>query len=363
MFEGCGVLLIGVTAGELEGVDPVDLADFEPLLTHFLGVDGPRWQPTWVQVDGRHVLAVVIAAPKPGDLVHSFRNVAGKIVAGQVYVRRGSRSEPARHDDYQRLARRAVPAPSPAALNVRFGAIWDSVLPRLDVNHELRDAFIEAERVRLQVSDMDRPKRSGFHATVGDFPDRRTKDEFENQVTTYLAAVAESWDEAVAEHAASVLPLPSFTLFNESERNYAQVEVKVHVAGAAWTFRTRRQRHFLRDLLPTAPLAWGRDNILRNVGLTGWHSDVVAAQPTPQTVGENHGSFTLQFPPAGLRPMASIVLEDEWAVVIPVHRPDPVIVRWHATATNVDAVARGEFEIATDDRITILEPALGPHPD
>jgi hypothetical protein len=60
---GLGYLVVGVEPARLLGVNPVDVAKLDAYLQRYLGSNGPVWAPTYLTVDGKTVLVVVVEAP------------------------------------------------------------------------------------------------------------------------------------------------------------------------------------------------------------------------------------------------------------------------------------------------------------
>jgi hypothetical protein len=92
---GCGYLVVGVEPANLVGLPPVDAADLDAQLRRFLGQEGPQWSPTWIPVDGTHVLLITVEPPRWGDPIHLLHRDYGHFHAGTVFVRRGTSTLPA----------------------------------------------------------------------------------------------------------------------------------------------------------------------------------------------------------------------------------------------------------------------------
>jgi hypothetical protein len=73
--------------------------------------------------------------------------------------------------------------------------------------------------------------------------------------------------------------------------------------------------------------------------------NLAPSAPRLTTRIEQGGSFALTFVPVNLRPGQTEVLEDDLVVLVPGSRRDPVFIEWTATATNVDTIAHGSFEL------------------
>lgn len=79
---GVGILLIGLEPGAVHGIEPVDNADLDQLISPYVGADGPVWTPHWTQYRGRQVLIIEIAAPRWGDPIYCFHKEFPRVLDG-----------------------------------------------------------------------------------------------------------------------------------------------------------------------------------------------------------------------------------------------------------------------------------------
>jgi hypothetical protein len=93
--QGCGYLVVGVEPANLVGLPPVDAADLDAQLRRFLGQEGPQWSPTWIPIDGTHVLLITVEPPRWGDAIYLLHQNYGSFHAGTVFARRGASTGPA----------------------------------------------------------------------------------------------------------------------------------------------------------------------------------------------------------------------------------------------------------------------------
>ncbi|WP_166871509.1 helix-turn-helix domain-containing protein [Salinibacterium sp. ZJ450] len=376
-FGGAGVILIGLSDGTLHGVESVDHAQFEPRLTRFIGEDGPRWTPHWIPIDGETVLAIAVGAPRQGDPIHSFRAAAGKITPGTIYVRKGSRSVPADHEDLQRLARRSLPKQVQQSLDIDVEVRYPEALPRVAPNPADLAKYLADERQKLlepleaHLASLNTPL--GFAAIKGALntssgeqdllvkhltAETRNPDRFRESVEEYLAEVANGWEAAMDAVAFVSLPAPEFVLINRSNRNYVDVRVQLHVAGQA---RAGDGTEDPLDVLPRPPKAWGTVNSFSSAFASQTdlaHELSLGFPSAPASIISNGGSFQIEFLDVNLRPRGEAVLDDEIVIVVPAERSEPVVAEWTATASNIDAVASGSFEIefAASARVLYFHP-------
>ncbi len=91
--EGYAYLVVGVEPGQARGVDAIDPAQLDDALRSYLGADGPRWEPAFVDLDDVRVLVITVDPPRDGDPVwilrKGFEDPGGKSRHdGQIFIRR-----------------------------------------------------------------------------------------------------------------------------------------------------------------------------------------------------------------------------------------------------------------------------------
>lgn len=106
--DGLGYIVVGAEPGNLLGVVSVDPADLDQVLEPWLGgVEGPRYTPTYVLIEWKKALIVVVEAPKIGDPIYTLRKEFGGCRDGDVFVRKTGRTERATSADLKALTERA----------------------------------------------------------------------------------------------------------------------------------------------------------------------------------------------------------------------------------------------------------------
>ena len=384
---GIGILLIGIEPGSVQGVQPVDNADLDKLVTPYVGADGPVWSPHWTQFQGRTVLIIEVAAPQWGDPIHCFHREAPGVFDGAVFVRKLAQSARANHLDIARLGDRhaaripdtfdvTVSAHSARALS-RFGWQPEYLKRFLAVQkEELMKPLLAARRARSAptTSLVDKIIAQGGSGALDlglggawdKIAEDRSEKQFEAQVDAYLEAIRADWSVIMRRAAVHMLNPAIFVLTNNSTRNYQEVLVELHVAGDADADEHDPDAEDLNlfALLPEPPRAWGpRDNPVLRSFLPSWHGTDFSAPrvqlPPPFTI-DNGGSFTLTFAPVTLRPQQRHVLADNICLLIPTARTEPITATWTATATNTDgppAVGRLTIDMHGED-LDVLAAAL-----
>jgi len=115
-FEGCGYVVVGAEPGNVAGIASVDPADYVEIINQYVGgAKGPRWTPTWLTLDAKHVLVVTVEAPSLGDAIWTLRKESPSASAtvkaflrGTVFHREPGKTEQATDDHIEMLTRRAA---------------------------------------------------------------------------------------------------------------------------------------------------------------------------------------------------------------------------------------------------------------
>ena len=112
--DGLGYVVIGASPGHREGYVSVDPADLDNGLVRYLGGEGPQWSPHNVLFDGAEVLVVIVEPPANGHPIFTLRKGYSPedrgvgSPEGTIFVRSGTKTQPARSADIQMLQRRLL---------------------------------------------------------------------------------------------------------------------------------------------------------------------------------------------------------------------------------------------------------------
>jgi hypothetical protein len=113
--EGLGYIIVGAEPRGLHGVASVDPATVDQHMDTYLGgAEGPRYTPTYVPLQSKTTLVVVVEAPRPGDQIFSLRREFSNARSGTVFVRKPGRTVPADARDLDALQARLLTRPVPA---------------------------------------------------------------------------------------------------------------------------------------------------------------------------------------------------------------------------------------------------------
>jgi hypothetical protein len=365
--EGCGYLLLGVEPGTLPGVTTLDIADIESGVVRYLGADGPRYLPTFVDIGGQHVLVVTTEPPKWGDPIHMLRREFEKYRDGDVFVRKHGKTERVGAEDHRLLQERLVRSES----RVKLGVEWreqPEPLPTIDYWPAAVDEWVKATRTQYasayeHVQDPTRRARWAERRNLLDRPEQRTKDEYFREVDAYLEEAKQKLP-AFLHHRAVEKGLPPIRLkvVNRTEQNFTKVKVDATLPPAA----TAYEKADVESVeFPKPPRIYGTPVTVTD--FSGYRLNPARIPNIPARALniwapeiENTNERTrIRFSVGDLRPQHDAELEDIYLVVAPSQAGKPLRIEWTATATNADGTASDSIEIPIADEIvppvTVLE--------
>lgn len=420
--EGRGYMVVGAEPGRVVGLAPADPADLTAWWTPFLGADGPRWEPHWVQVDGKDVLVVEVAAPRAGDLLHAARKATTGIEDGDVFVRGHGRTARATSAQLAALVRRAGAAPTlsgvavalarpagvrPVAFDAESLRAWAaaareeclSSLPKLSAVPSKSAAAVgrppgtgvSVARLReleqrsedgdpLSPDEQDELSRgqdearqaiagmSQALAAMGSDlwssePESRSPDQYRAEAAAYESDMLDALPAELLAAASRLLEPCVIELRNETDTNLPDVRLVVHVPG---------DRVLASDPdedgpgLPAPPRPYGprKVSLLRlgtmpDYGHLG-HFPAAGPQWRSGVDIDNGGSATLTFDPVHLRPRQAVLLPP---VVLLLAPGQPVVASWEATSTGLSGVAGGTLVLPVSGQPLTVEEALRPPSD
>jgi len=403
VFEGLGYIVVGAEPGNLLGVVSVDPADLDQILEPWLGgVEGPRYMPTYVLIEGKKVLIVVVEAPKNGDPIYTLRKEFEGGRDGDVFVRKSGRTERANSADLKALMERAA-AVSAATPDLEVSLVGDVPLSWFDLTtidsivaawvgnrRRAMESAARAEERRRHPETTPAPKHQNFDTTasimadyarqqeqfarmirdatrtasiagLADEPDKRTLDE-------YLAEVG-TWGERATDAGPAVLidrylrarhGLVAVRVHNPSGRYLPKVMVEVH-------FECDRvsspEREYPAERLPAEPRPYGEPtpsalaqslssspriypSVIPSLGHT----------PMPQRSWTEKGSVKIVFNVGDLRQEGTDT-SDKHFLFLPERPPDGTLHgTWKATVPEVHGVIRGALEVPVcEDPVELQE--------
>lgn len=388
--EGLGYIVVGAEPGNLLGVASVDPADLDQILEPWLGgVEGPKYALTYVLVDGKKVLVVVVEAPKNGDPIFTLRKEFDGRRDGEIFVRKAGRTDLANSADLKALTERAsnTRGEAPAFEVSLVGDVplgWfdpttvDGIIaPWVASRRRVMESNARAEERRRhpdttpadhrnldttdsllanylrQQAEIDRMVRdSNRWASMSGLaaePDKRTLEE-------YLAEV-EKWAERATNAGHAVLVdrylraghgLVAIRVHNPSGRYLPKVMVEVHFA---WDRVTSPKPKHPEPRLPTEPRPYGEQT---SSALAHSMAHLAQARPTmapsfgrkpARRSWTEKGSVKIIFNVGDLR-QEGTDRSEEHHLFLPERPPDGILQgTWKATSPDVDGVIRGTLDV------------------
>lgn len=390
--EGLGYVVVGAEPGNLFGVVSVDPADLDQILEPWLGgVEGPRYVPTYVLIEGKKVLIVVVEAPKNGDPIYTLRKEFEGGRDGDVFVRKSGRTERANSADLKALVERAA-AVSVAAPDLEVSLVGDVPLSWFDLTtidsvvvawvgdrrREMESAA-RAEERRRHPETTPVPNYENFDTTasimadyahqqahlarmvrdatrmasiagLADEPDKRTLDEYLDEV--------EAWGESATNAGPAVLVdrylrarhgLVAVRVHNPSGRYLPKVLVEVHFE---WARVSSPEREYPEQRLPAEPRPYGEPTpsaLAQSLSFSPRIDPSVFASvgrpPMPQRSWTEEGSVRIVFDVGDLRQEDTDMSDDHY-LFLPERPPDGTLHgTWKATVPDVHGVIRGTLGV------------------
>lgn len=389
--EGLGYVVVGAEPGNLRGVASVDPADLDQIFEPWLGgAEGPRYVLSYVAIEGKKVLIVVVEAPRNGDPIYTLRKEFSGGRDGDVFVRKRGRTERANSADLRALTDRAA-AHATAAPDLEVSVVgdvplsWfdptstDSVLAAWvgDRQREMEAAAREEEgrrhpestpapsslnldaaasvladfkRQQRQLERMARDAaRMASAAGLADEPDKRTLEE-------YIAEV-EAWRERAMNEGSAVLidrylrakhGLIAVRVHNPTGRYLPKVVVEAHFG---WDQVSSPEPEYPERRLPAEPRPFGTatpSTLTRSLSFSPQALSLIPSvdvTPAPVRSWTEEGSVRIVFDVGDLRQEDTDTSDDHY-LFLPQRPPGGVLGgTWRATIPDVHGVLRGTLEV------------------
>jgi hypothetical protein len=346
--EGCAYLLVGVEAGALGGITPVDSAQLDDGISRYLGgADGPRWEPDYIEIDGKTVLVITVEAPRDGDpiftLRKAFSTTAGRTQhEGRIFVRQlGKTSPEPTSAEIEMLTRRLRPPRQGLDLElVRSGD--DPVVPLL-LTEKSRQDWLVRRRAQLLEGVPKGPVGDVGNALLTvtrGLRENRTPATYRKEVDVYIEELDAAFEElARADAVRRGLGRVSLSVRNNSDENFRGLLVELHIAGEVMAFFDDEEALALFEN-PKPPRAWDTSLL-----------DSVARIELPNMRSGDHGwidnaaSARVRYPVFDLRPGYRRELADLFLIVGPDRAGETLALDWMATSTSVSGSIEGTVEV------------------
>ena len=346
-FGGCAYLVIGVEPGIAIGISPIDNAILHAGVVRFVH-SGVRWNPQYVQHQGKHVLIITVEPPEYGDeivaMLAGLQSQAGNVCRkGAVYIRSHGKTDHATQDALNMLVKRFAAGPQQAdGMTVR-AASEVTAIPVASGAGEV-EHWISRRRAELLA-----PIGTTLSSKFRPWGEGRSVREYRAEVASYLSEVTPLLRrKARADALVHRAPNLMLVLVNETEHNFEAARVMASIDGKVWAYDGVDGAH---PHMPDVPRAWG--DLSMNLSLpASFFSDVVT-----QGTGlfgpdiKNDGSTQIEFGDIDLRPRDKVNLDPIHLVADPALAGATLKLVWTVTSTSSSGVVRGEIPVTVSSEV------------
>jgi hypothetical protein len=394
---GCGLIVVGVSPGELVGTRVYDTAEIEGWLTRYVGraPNAPEWAPAYVEVDERPVLILTVEPPQVGQAGWPCRKTYSPdpriedlrpVRDGAVFVRHKASTEEATSADMDMLSRRAVGGHRRIA-GISLLLAPDCRAVSLDVTEAASNAWAEREREALmpptpppppQVVVSEAAEASLLAATKilaelgaqmdkGIFErDKRTPAAYQAEVDAYIAKATTRLAAVVVRKAyEQKLGRIDLSVRNETDDPIHKLQVELLIA-AKGVSAFAEDGDLPQASLPRRPIMLGRDTRSVFDALSGGirlpdYGRLVSPVIGPIVRGvriDNSNSAHLIFRAVDLYPQETAPLVEFYVLTSIRHAGSTLSAEWTARAGDVSGVIRGTLEILVDPRARTIDELL-----
>lgn len=376
-FEGYAIMVIGVSKGSIDGIEPVEMLEISKIVEKFVGPAGPKWDLLWIPVDNstNQVLVIYVDPPKPGQRPFPCRANGESLTDGRIYIRAEGTTREATSGEIDLLMERAATGDNlPVEFSVEITGDFANI--SIDETSTL-ERFIGQTRSILLSSVSDRRTQSASsggapvdtaisNATLSSFtaafstlyePEKRTEEAFVESITDWEKRFREAWPEVGWKLASCNFSPVRISVINLTNTFFRGVQANLHLAGNVFAIEYQnpdRVDHYINLGLPAPPRKWGPTQRSLDYTLPPYldtisHQNFVSTY-TPSITFRNSESVELHLDVGELRPRGSFQSEDEEFILI---AADPsmetIKVNWEITAHDHNGIYSGEFEVPVGD--------------
>jgi hypothetical protein len=359
--EGYAYVLLGVEPGNLAGVELWDSADIETWISRFAGPD-LRYDEHYVQKDGKQVLFLTIDPPNQGDPLYHFREgsedleTRKTIPEAAIYVRHGSKAEPATSEDIARLTARAAPAADRAAvihdLSLELDTTDVAVIGARILTDETRDEWLRRWRADM-LAKLPKPSNDpyslGASFALNPIGENRSGERYAQEVDAYVQRVKATpslWQRIVMHNAIEQGRAKlGLTVRNDSAENYENAVMELTFVGLGRA-NIYADAHGADELLgiPDLPHEWGvslSTKLAREIDVP-----VVTSRrdTTPEVEEVGPGEVLVRYPELRIRPHTPHRLPPLLAALPPHFAGMTIPVHWRMTASNTKSDLADDVE-------------------
>lgn len=340
---GHGLLLVGVTQGEVTGTQPPDPKDLHAGVQTYLGANGPSWDSRVIRLRDKDVLAIIVPHPGYGYGPFLCRKSGVDVEDGHIYIRVPGQTRQARATEVEMLhdrERRSV-----AAANLTAALTGE-------VTHVDREEFfghLEREIDGLASALLSSANATRARSTVLVPPafgrDPRSPEEFEAEVEQWRAAAIQARPEVARELFLRILPRSRVTLRNLADRYLTDVLLDVTLPDQVEVTLLSDSAHCSDHgvtpdtLWPTPPAPFGTPPML------AYHPP--KASPMHSSSDLSVSESTLSFAVGDLRPRKTVTSNGEFVLIAYEHElPETLTLDWTLYAKGIDAAISGTSTVS-----------------
>lgn len=390
-FEGYAAMLIGVSAGSITGIPPVEMMEIAKVVQQYVGAAGPRWDVVWVPIEGsaNQVLIVLVDSPQPGQPPYACRSNGESLTSGRIYIRADGETREANADEFDLLVARGSASPK---VDVDFAVELRGDVAPVSLEADLTiEVYIERQRTRLldalpgetpPTEETQAPRSLADLAVttrgISEFlrgssaltnammiPEERTEEAYRASVDSWEQRFRAAWVNAVPRIAASQLTPVVVKITNRAVTFFHDVGVQLHLEGEvfAYGYVDPQWVESMSGLdLPRPPRVWGprqRDlGVLNHPNLGYVHPSIPGTYVSPSVRFRNGGSVDLDLVVGELRPLGTYESEEEeFVLVVADSSLTSIHGTWQLTARDHNEVFKGEIDVPVAPARDITEAA------
>jgi hypothetical protein len=393
---GCGLVVVGVSPGDLVGTVVYDTTEIEAWLTRYVGraPDAPQWAPAYVEVEGRRILILTIEPPVAGHAGWPCRKTYSPdpriedmrpVRDGALFVRHKANTEEATSADIDMLSRRA------AGGHRRISGISLVLAPNclavsLDAGEAVKNAWAEQERQALKPPTPASPPRVLMSETTEASllaatkmlaelgaqmdnaifeRDKRTPEEYQAEVDAYIAKAKKVLPRVIFRRAYQhKLGRIALSVCNETDDPIHKLQVGL-VIPTKGVMAVSEEVDLPDVTLPKRPIILGRagHSIFDALGGLGVANYGLLMSPAARAIGrgvsiDNINGARLTFEAMDLYPQETAKLDEFYLLTSSNHVGATLTAEWTARAGDVSGVIRGAIEIQVDPRVPTIDELL-----
>ncbi|MGD0454370.1 MAG: ATP-binding protein [Solirubrobacteraceae bacterium] len=393
--EGSAYVLIGVEPGMVHGVPHWDSADIENWLARYV-VPELRYDPHYVEIDGKEVLLFTVDAPRQGDPIYCLqrqcdveevvtsgstgqveKRIKKTLPKGAIYVRHGGKTEQHTPEDLTRLTARAAAAERPTldvevlldtskAVTISESLVSDAHREgRLRAWREEMLAKLPRRKPKPARGPLDFMTLPSFDYSI-QLPSRpigekRSEEEYEADVEEYAQAmrIPGAWLRAIAiewvKERKSVLDV---SVRNDTEQNYENAVIELTLLGLTRGNVFAAEGDAARLLpVPEEPEKWGDMSFIRPIGAARYPvTSIAAAARQPDVEEPSKGQVLVRYPELRIRPHTTHRLEPLLLALAPFMAGETVPVHWRVTTSSTDGHQEGDLILRVPGGAAASEP-------